>query len=314
MERAVTERTWRHLVQDSLTIRRPEFMVAELPIVLIPAMLMTNSLSELASWRFAAAFVLVYLIFNFGDMINCLADRDLDAIYKTRLSNAVYRLGVENVRRQLWITCGAATVLCVVLAFGTGHWDLLPLVAVEILWAAQYSVPPLHFKRRGLWQVLTLVGIIFVLPMAIVARAFPGSPSWELLLLFVAYGAMQEGIILVNTAEDIPEDQEAGLRTSALVLGLSRSVAVGVAMVAVGGTVSAACLTAIGNPSWGLAVFVLSLAWVLWEMVSTWRAVRGRPLPEGMALLRPRARRMPLWITATGWGSLLAAGVVLAHQ
>ncbi|GKQ38957.1 UbiA family prenyltransferase [Streptomyces sp. A012304] len=308
------ERTWRHVLQDSLTIRRPEFMVAELPIVLIPALLMTNDPSDLLSWRFGVAFVLVYLIFNFGDVINCLADRDLDAIYKTRLSNAVYRLGVDNVRWQLRITCGAAAVLTVVLAAGTRHWDLIPLVAVELLWAAQYSVPPLHFKRRGLWQVLTLSAIIFVLPMAIVARAFPGQPSWELLLLFVAYGAMQEGIILVNTAEDIPEDQEAGLRTSALALGLSRSVAVGVGLVAVGGAVSAACLTAIGDPSWGLAVFVLSLSWVLWEMVSTWRAVRGHPLAAGMAILRPRARRMPLWITATGWGSLLAAGVVLAHR
>lgn len=289
-------------------------MVAELPIILIPALLMTTDLSELASWRFGAAFVLLYLIFNFGDMINCLADRDLDAVYKSRLSNAVYRLGVENVRRQMRITCGAAIVLSAVLAFNTRNWDLILLVGVELLWAAQYSVPPMHFKRRGLWQVLTLCGILFILPMTIVARVFPGQPPWELLLLFVAYAAMQEGIILVNTAEDIPEDQEAGLRTSALVLGLSRSVAVGAIMAAVGGVVCAACLTAIGYPSWGLAVFALSLSWVLWEMVSTWRAVRSRPLTEGMAILRPRARRMPMWITATGWGSLLAAGVVFAHQ
>ncbi|WP_158973176.1 hypothetical protein [Streptomyces griseus] len=49
-------------------------------------------------------------------------------------------------------------------------------------------------------------------------------------------------------------------------------------------------------------------------MVSTWRAVRGHSLSTGMAVLRPRARRMPLWITATGWGSLLAAAVVLGNQ
>ena len=289
-------------------------MVAEIPIVMIPALLMASNPSHLVRWQFAAAFALIYLTANFGDMINCLADRDLDAVYKTRLSSAVYRLGVGNVRWQLRITCAAVIALSLLLAVGTRHWDLIPLVGVELLWVAQYSVPPLHFKRRGLWQMVTLCAIIFALPMTIVARTLPGYPSWELLLFFVGFGTMQEGIILVNTAEDIPEDQQAGLHTSALVLGLSRSVAVGIAMVAIGGAACAACLTAIGNPSWGLAVFMLSLLWVLWEMVSIWLRVRRQPLTAGMAILRPRARRMPLWITATGLSVLLTAGFVVSHR
>jgi 4-hydroxybenzoate polyprenyltransferase len=297
-----------------LTIRRPEFMVAELPIILISALLMAPSLSALADWRFITALVLVYLFFNFIDLINCLSDRDLDATYKTRLSSAIYRLGVKNVRWQMRLTVAAAVVLTLVLAAGTGHWDLVPLAVVELVWGAQYSVPPFHFKSRGLWQVLTVWAIIFTLPMTIVARSLPGAPSWQLLLLFTAFGTMQEGTILVNTAEDMPEDEAAGLRTSALVLGLSRTVAVGAAMVAIGGAVFAACLVDLGNPSWGLAVFALIVSWVLWEMVSTWLRLRGKSLDEGMVIVRPQARRMPLWITANAWGALVAVAVVIAGR
>jgi 4-hydroxybenzoate polyprenyltransferase len=301
------------LVRDSITIRRPEFILPELPIVLIPALLMATSLSALVTWQFVTALILIYLCFNFVDLINCLADRDLDATYKTRLSSAVYRLGVNNVRWQMTVTCGVAVVLAIVLAVDTGHWDLIPLVVVELVWSAQYSVGPMHFKSRGLWQVLTVWGIIFALPMAIVARAFPDELSWQLLLLFAGFGAMQEGIILINTAEDMPEDEEAGLRTSALVMGLSRTVAVAATMVAIGGAVCVVSLIAIGDPSWGLAVFALSISWVLWELVSTWLRVRGQPLDSGIAILRPRAGRVPLWLTVTAWGALFAAGFAFAQ-
>ena len=49
-----------------------------------------------------------FLLFAFGDMINCLADRDLDAIYKPHLSQAVYGLGVRFVTFQIVATAAVA--------------------------------------------------------------------------------------------------------------------------------------------------------------------------------------------------------------
>ncbi|WP_186319249.1 UbiA family prenyltransferase [Streptomyces sp. SAJ15] len=301
-------------MRDSLTIRRPEFMVAAFPIVMIPTLLMAADFGAVVSWRFAGAFVLAYLLFQFGDIINCLADRDLDAKYKVRLSGAVHRLGVSNVRWQMRLTWLAAVVLGTLLAVWTRHWDLIPLVVLELLWAAQYSVRPLHLKARGLWQVPTLCVIIFTLPMLIVTRVYAAAPPWELLTLIAGYSVLQEGVILVNTAEDIPEDAEAGLRTSALTLGPANAVAVGAAMVTIGGVACTLSLLALGDPSWGLLGLGLAAGWVLWELAAIWIAVRGKPLEAAVAALRPPARRMPAWLTAIAWGVLSSAALVLSHR
>src|SRR5690606_29627670 len=108
------------------------------------------------------AFFIVQLIINYGDMINCYGDRDQDAVYKHHLSDAVNGLGLRCVRWQITWTA------LMILAFGswlsilTSHWDVMILIAIELVWAAQYSVGPLRLKGAGIFQIPTLVMIIFV--------------------------------------------------------------------------------------------------------------------------------------------------------
>jgi len=167
-------------------------------------------------------------------------------------------------------------------------------------------------KGRGLLQVLTLWAVIFAGPMLLVARTFGAGADWPLLALIAGYGMMQEGIILVNTAEDLPEDTADGIRTSAVALGLSRCLALSTIMVFLGGL---SVLVLLAGAAWlaersiPVAIGPLCVAWlwVVWEIHGTWRRVVGKPLAKGIDAMRPRARRMPFWITATAWTSLWAA-------
>lgn len=308
------ERTWRDTLRDAVRIRRPEFMVAEIPIVLVPAVLVAP-VATLASRSFAELALLVLLLFHFGDMINCLADRRLDAVYKTRLSEAVYGLGVPQVAWQIAASAALALGLAAHLAVVTSRPELVALVAFGLLLGAQYSVGPLRTKGRGAWQVATLWAVIFVGPMVLVARALGAALSLPLALLVAAYGAMQEGIILVNTAEDLPEDEDAAIATTAVSLGLDRCLALATAMVAAGGAAVLAVLAWMALRR-GASLLVttgpllVAWAWVVREVGATWRAVRGQDREATMSVLRPRARRMPLWITATAWTTLWAAGLV----
>jgi alpha-ketoglutarate-dependent taurine dioxygenase/4-hydroxybenzoate polyprenyltransferase len=311
------ERTWRDAIRDSLRVRRPEFMVAEIPILLVPALLVLGSLGALATARFAETAALFFLLFHFGDMINCLADRDLDAVYKTHLSEAVYGLGVRNVRWQLALTVLAAFGLTVHLAWQTGRWDLVGMVGLGILLAAQYSVRPLWLKGRGLWQVAALWAVIFIGPMLIVARILGGVLSPELLAVAIAYGAMQQGIVLVNTAEDLPEDEAAGIHTVAVSLGLDRCLLLSVAMVAAGGaTVIGAMLWTARSTaaSWSLVALGAVWCWVVRAIARTWTRVRGATSGAALRAVRQSARRMPIWITLTAWTTLLAAAVIGAGR
>ena len=302
-------RTFVDTLRDSVRIRRPEFMVAEIPILLIAALLATGSFEPLASARFGLLTAMFFLLFHFGDMINCLADRDLDAVYKTPLSEAVYGLGVSNVRAQITLTALGALGLGAWLAHLTQRPLVLGLVALGLALGAQYSTRPLWLKGRGLLQIVTLFLVIFVGPMTLVAVTIAPTlePRW--LALFAFYGAMQEGIILVNTAEDLPEDRAAEIRTSAVVLGLRGSVFVALLLVSGGGLGLMAALHGAGA-RWALTPMLLAWVFVVGELALLCRDVASTG--EGSAQLRSlrsRARRVPIWITLTAWGTLASVSL-----
>lgn len=234
-------------------------------------------------------------------------------MYKTHLSEAVYGLGVDNVRRQIGWTVLSALVLGGHLALSTGRLDIVGWVVVGLVVGGQYSLGPVRAKGRGVLQVLTLSAVIFIGPMILIARIVGEALTPELLGFFVAYAAMQEGIILVNTAEDVPEDEAAGIRTSAVALGLPGALALATAMVAVGGLGilgSLVSLLPLPEGLWAVAPLSIAWVWVLRSVGETASRVRGVPRATAMTAVRASARRMPLWITATAWSTLFAAVIV----
>src|SRR6266850_7854608 len=115
-----------------LRIRRIEFRVAEIPILAIPALLLIRDISIVKTFVFWEGIFVFFLLFAFGDMINCLADRDLDAVYKPHLSEAVYGLGVPFVTFQVVVTAVLALALSAHLAWRLNRPLLLLLVATGL--------------------------------------------------------------------------------------------------------------------------------------------------------------------------------------
>lgn len=294
------------VARDMLRIRRPEFMVAEIPIFAIAAL---RARTDVGASRLAELVVLFFALFHFGDMANCLADRELDAVYKTRLAESVMRLGPDRVARHLVVTALVALGVAAHFAWAIRSLDPLALTAVGLVLGHQYSFGPVRFKSRGLLQVVALWAVIFVGPMLLVSRVL----TRELpdLALFAAYGAMQQGTIAVNTAEDLPEDEDASIRTSAVALGLRGILALALVLVGGGGATVLAILgreiLARGD-GWPCVPFVAGWAWVLFELASLARKVRASATRDAaLDHVRKYARRMPVWITVTAWGTLLMA-------
>src|SRR5882672_5353732 len=123
-----------------LRIRRVEFRVAEIPILVIPVLLLVRDASVLKTFSFWEGIFVFFLLFAFGDMINCLADRDLDAVYKPHLSEAVYGLGVRFVTFQVVATAALALLLAAHLSWQLNRWLLVAMVAIGLLLGAAYSV------------------------------------------------------------------------------------------------------------------------------------------------------------------------------
>lgn len=214
----------KRFIENSFTIRRKEFFVAELPIFLIPLLMNISGAGDFSNPLLYLGLLAIILLFNIGDMINCYADYKLDSIFKSHLSNAVYELGRDNVKWQIILSGIFAMILTAVVAVRSDQLYLIPLTLVGTIIGLQYSAKPFKFKSRGLWQILCLWGIIFFGPMLYTAIITTGFPSLLQLALFSLYGFHQMGIILLNTAEDYTEDKASGLNTIVISLGLHRAM------------------------------------------------------------------------------------------
>jgi 4-hydroxybenzoate polyprenyltransferase len=297
-----------------LRIRRVEFRIAELPILAIPVLLLIRDTSHLRTFVFWEGIFIFFLLFAFGDMINCLADRDLDAIYKPQLSEAVYGLGVGFVTFQVVATAVIALGLSIHLSWRTDRWVFFVLVAVGLALGTAYSVKPIQLKGRGLAQLICLWLIIFVGPMIFVGLLVSAVPSPTVLILAAMYGTLQMGVILVNTAEDYPEDLEANITTSIVAVGLHRGIALAFWLALIGAvgllvTVGVLFWQRDGGPLWLFAMLpaVAACIYVVSSISKLKRVIAGANLADSIQTVKRTARKVPLWVTVVAWSVLGAA-------
>lgn len=310
-----------HFLRDMLIIRRVEFRIAEIPIVAMPALLVNKNFAPLKTQSFWEGVLIFFFLFAFGDMINCLADRDLDAKYKPHLSRAVYNLGVPFVTFQVVLWALFALALAAHVSWMLHRWQLLALTAVGLALGAAYSVEPFRLKGRGIAQLVCLWLIIFVGPMLMIATLFGTWPTLALVAFAMAYGAVQMGIILVNAAEDYPEDREAGVRTVIVALGLSRGIALASALAMAGAVVMLVTLTTL---YWVRAVPLLrSIALLPAAAACLWltnairrlsREVTAEPLEVGIVRVKVAAKNVPAWVTVVAWTSFAAVAVLFLYS
>lgn len=300
-------------------IRRVEFRIAEIPILFIPILLLIRDTALLKTFAFWEGVFIFFLLFAFGDMINCLADRDLDAVYKPHLSQAVYGLGVRFVTFQVLATAVVALGLSVHLSWLLNRWLLVALVAIGLILGAAYSVKPVQLKGRGLLQLICLWLIIFVGPMLFVGLLVSAAPSLAILIFAAAYGTLQMGVILVNTAEDYPEDLEAGITTTIVALGLHRGVKLAFWLAVIGATGVLATLGMFfrqrGAELYWMTAMLPAVAACLYVICDIWkmkRAITHSSLADSILTVKRCAKKVPLWITLIAW-SVLGATYALFH-
>jgi 1,4-dihydroxy-2-naphthoate octaprenyltransferase len=306
---------WRSLA----VIRRPEFYVVELTIFGMPVLVSVRSISDLLDGRVLEGLLLFFLLYSMGDIINCLADRDVDRMYKVRLSRAVHRLGVKLVSRLVLVLALASTAVAVHLSWVTGQWGVLGLVLVGMFLGIEYSIGPIHFKSRGIAHLACLWLLLYFLPMLCAALLVGGQIDGLIALLAASYATVEMGVILVNTSEDLPEDRAMGLRTTTVALGLRSTLVLASAMVLVGGLafttfwvlfyrqVAAAAwayVTIVGLV--GVCVFIFRCLSELVQRVDT-----ARDEESAIRVVKAHGALVPVWATLIGWLGLVCGALPL---
>ena len=298
-------RPWWAPIRDSWRIRRPEYMRAEIPILGIPALLSASSISEL--WRLPAieGTALFFLLFQLGDLVNCLLDREVDLHRKTHLAEAVTALGSTNVRIQIAISAALAMVLGLHLALTLDRLWLVGAAVIGVVLAASYTAPPLRLKSRGLWQLVAYVGLLFLGPMAIIAGIFAPLPSVPLLLVALTFGLQQTGILLINSAEDLDEDEREGIRTAAVTLGAAGTVRAALGLVVSGGLGLAVVLSTWMGPL-GFLTLAAMASTTRW-LATLVRSTQGVTETIAREQIRRQGKHVPGFIERGAW---VALGVI----
>ena len=303
-------------------IRRLEFYVVELTIFTIPLLVVATSAQELTSPTVIEGLVMYFVLYAVGDMINCLADRDLDATYKTRLSRAVYRIGVRRVSALIVACCVVGVALAIHLALETGRWPIVGLVLVGVFLGVEYSIGPLHLKGSGLGHLICLWLLLYFLPMLCASLLIADAIGGTVVILAAAYATVEMGIILVNTSEDFLEDRAAGIRTTTVALGLTRTLRLATAMVGAGGIAFIATWAVLDaqhdvQPVGWLAVALLSLVWVavMARMVVLTRTVRhAEDESFAVSVVKAHGSLVPIAATLVGWAGVICGVVVLGSR
>lgn len=308
-------------LKNSKTLRRTEFLIAEIPIFIIPILLSAEDFRFLKTKELYVGMAGIYLLFNFGDMVNAYADRRVDAVYKSHLSNAVFELGDMGVRWQMRASVAGTVLISIWLTRHTGRWQFVPLTVIGWALGFQYSWRPIHFKSRGLWQLAALWAVIFFGPMAYTGSLVTRFPQPAVLTLAAAYGLLQVGVLMLNNAEDYTEDRAAGLNTAIVALGLHRSMRVAQALTGGAGLLvlgSFAYLFQAEKLPKAAYLALLPLAGAVAYVARGYETVNQKIADEdeaaATAIIKENGMLVPQWLKATAYTSLLAAGVLFAAR
>ncbi|WP_255168548.1 prenyltransferase [Natrononativus amylolyticus] len=200
-----------------LTLSRPRFWLYLAGPVLVGVAYAASSVGELLEPTVVALFAYFLLpanVFLYG--INDVYDREIDA------ENPKKEDREARYRGQRFVPIAVALSAALALAFV----PVLPTTAlvwfgVFLFLGASYSAPPLRFKTTPLLDSIS--NGLYVVPGIVAYLAVAGSQPP--LLAIVGGWLWAMGMHTFSAIPDIGPDREAGIRTTATVLGEGRTYA-----------------------------------------------------------------------------------------
>jgi 4-hydroxybenzoate polyprenyltransferase len=312
----VSSKIWAFLV-----VSRVEFMVMGIPVIAISALLAASHPDDLmgdGAVRLVLLSAVWYLAYWICSQVNCIADYELDKIYKNRLPRAI---DILNGPGTVWLMIVVETVLAstivVYLAISESRIGLVVLWAVGLFLVGAYSLEPLRFKRRGFLNLVTLSLILYLLPALYIYYAMAPHMKILPLLAILGFSTQMIGLLLVNQIEDYHEDKEMNVLTSTVRWGLKKASSVSLLFTAVMSVVLLVEFSILArNPYAFVGVAVMLVAYAatlryhfkLLEAATSWEATQARAAAQRVRRL---AARVPLWFFVAGMPLVVVAGLNL---
>ncbi|AUH39628.1 UbiA family prenyltransferase [Streptomyces sp. CMB-StM0423] len=298
-------------VRYACVIRRFEFLPVILTVSFAPALLGAHEWSDVYSLNTLLGVLFSVSGMQIGNMTNALADREQDALYKSRQSEAIYGLGVSRVVAHIGVSTAINCALAVFLAIRTGHWDLLPLAVFVGLLGFQYSVPPLKLKGAGAWQLPTLQLSLVFLPGLFVLRSSEYAVEWGSVVALAGFALLLVSLFVTSHAEDYIEDEKFGIRTYTVAWGLTKTMYIQSSMLLVGAPLFLGSVWVTFGFSWAFVPWIA--AWLLSQrlLYTVIRDVSDNTHEAAIEALHKKSLIGPYHAALMGWATVLLAVFVV---
>jgi 4-hydroxybenzoate polyprenyltransferase len=304
-----------------LLVSRVEFMVMGIPVIALSALLAASRPNDLlgdGAVRLGLLTAVWYLAYWISSQVNCLADYELDKIYKSRLPRSIDILkGPRTIWLMITLETVVASAIVVYLAMSESRVGLVVLWVVGLFLVGAYSLEPLRFKRRGFLNLVTLSLILYFLPSLYIYYAMAPNIKILPLLALLGFSTQMIGLLLVNQIEDYHEDKEMNVLTSTVRWGLKKASLVSLLFTAVMSLVLLVVFSMLArNPYAFVGVAVMLVAYAvtlryqfkLFEAATSWEVTHEQAAAKRV---RQLAAQVPLWFFVAGMPLVLVAGLNL---
>lgn len=296
-----------------LAVHRVEVLPLGAGVMAASVVVSSHSWNEVLSVRMLVTIIMLTAYVLLTNVVNCLADRWLDADFKSRLSRAVGDLGVRRVRRLVFGWVAVIAVCLIWLVATTGHLDLVLVLGIGVALAFQYSLPPLHLKGAGAWQIPTVLVMVTLLPGLALVRTYDRPLEWPALLAIVGLALTVNSVFIVNAAEDVPEDAEHSIVTAPRAIGIFPAFAIGLGQLVAGAAVFCVATFPAAGFSWTYIPYLAAVAVGVVYLGRLLAGVRGQPLAAAIDVVR-RAKSFAVVAMLLSWATVLPAAAVFANR
>jgi chlorophyll synthase len=228
--------TWRLLIK----LARVDVWLGSLLLVILAFILLGSPplsapphlpLYEPITWfRFTFALLSATFLNSFIFIQNQLGDLDTDRLHKEK-SQLPIAAGRISYRFAFFTAIGLLT-LAIILAFAVSIIFFLVLVII-VIFGFLYSGPPLRLKAKP-FADLFIIGLAFgsmaIITSWIIHSAIPPLP----VILLIGSGLFYAGTHGIHTASDYEADKKAGINTTAVWIGRTAAIRLGLVLIAFG--------------------------------------------------------------------------------
>ena len=262
--------------------RLPEHVPFTVPLTVIGGLLAADASGTAVDWRLGAALLANILAMAFAFMLNDVEDAPDDALRPDkRLHNVI---SAELLSRREGLALSGVIFVGSLLLFALCGMPALLMGGIMLVLCTLYSAHPFRFKARPLSDVISHALMLSGLLVATGYFTYHREPgdAWLVIAaaaLFSAYGQFY------NQVADFEVDSQAGLRTTAILLGRRPTALLGHASIAGAFLCMLAAIGARLFPVWLGAIGLVAIVTVLlfpWEL-----DMRGNMASNGGNVQRP---------------------------